>query len=176
MPDSPTTPPGSPLSSVVDRNVEALVAIRRQRRGQRSAVERAIDAITDFAGSIGFIVLHAAILVFWLVANTGRLGLRPWDPYPYVMLAMAASVESIFISTFVLIGQNRQSKLADERADLDLQINLLAEHEVTRLVTMVESIARCLGVDPSVPDLGEIKRDVAPDAVVRQIEAHEGQE
>lgn len=164
----------SPLSGVVERNLDALLATRKEALARRTTQERAVDAITAFAGSMAFVVLHALIVVVWLVANTGHLGFKPWDPYPFVMLAMAASVEAIFISTFVLIGQNRAAEAADRRADLDLQINLLAEHEVTRLIEMVEAISRRLGVEPSVPDLAEIKKDVAPETVVRQIEAREG--
>lgn len=170
MAHSPTTPPGSPLATVVERNIEALLKVREERLARRTAQERAVDAFTTFAGSMSFVYLHAGILVLWLVANTGHLGLRPWDPYPFVMLAMAASVEAIFISTFVLIGQNRQSEAADRRADLDLQINLLAEHEITRLVTMVEAIGQKLGTEIDDPDVAELKRDVAPEAVVEQME------
>ena len=162
------------MSGVVARNLDALLAERHARDGRRTPSERAVDAVTRFAGSLPFVYLHAGVLVFWLLANTGRLGVRPWDPYPFVMLAMAASVEAIFISTFVLIGQSRAAVAADRRADLDLQINLLAEHEVTRLIAMVEAIAQRLDAPIDVPDLAEIKKDVAPEVVVRQIEAQQG--
>jgi uncharacterized membrane protein len=87
------------------------------------------------------------------------------------MLAMFASVEAIFLSTFVLITQNRMSTQSEQRAELDLQINLLAEHEVTRLIALAEKIARKLGVDVSVAELDELKQDVAPDRVLDEIEA-----
>jgi len=94
-----------------------------------------------------------------------------WDS-SFVVLAMAASVEAIFLSTFVLISQNRMSAAADKRADLDLQINLLAEHEVTKLVAMVSTIAAQMGLrteaDGGVP---ELKQDVAPEAVLDELEA-----
>ena len=173
MRPSPTTPAEGPMSGVVERNIEALLATRREALDRRTVGERAVDAVTAFAGSMAFVYLHAALVAFWLVANTGRLGVRAWDPYPFVMLAMAASVEAIFISTFVLIGQNRAAVAADRRADLDLQINLLTEHEVTRLASMVEAIAARLGAELPVPDLDEIKRDIDPETVVRQIEAHD---
>jgi uncharacterized membrane protein len=169
MAESPTTPPENPLSNVVERNIQALVKGREERRCRRTAEEKVVDAITSFAGSTWFVYLHAIIVVIWFAANTGHLGIRPWDPYPFVMLAMAASVEAIFVSTFVLIGQNRQSAEADRRADLDLQINLLAEHEVTRLITLTEAIAEKLGIDVQIPDLAEIKRDIDPQGVERQI-------
>jgi len=94
-----------------------------------------------------------------------------WDP-SFVVLAMIASVEAIFLSTFVLISQNRMAAAADKRADLDLQISLLAEHEVTRLAALVGAIADHLGVRTDVDaELDEITQDVAPDAVLDEIEA-----
>jgi len=85
---------------------------------------------------------------------------------------MIASVEAIFPSTFVLISQNRMQAAADKRADLDLQISLLAEHEVTKLAALVSEIAKRLGVETEVDDeLREIKRDVAPEAVLDEIDA-----
>jgi uncharacterized membrane protein len=84
---------------------------------------------------------------------------------------MAASVEAIFLSTFVLISQNRMAALAEQRAELDLQINLLAEHEITRLVQIVSMIADRLQVSiPSEVDLHDIKQDVRPEVVLNEIE------
>jgi uncharacterized membrane protein len=157
--------------TVVGRNIEALNAVRRASEAAMTPQDRLVAAVTAFAGSLACVYLHGAILVLWLLANTHRLpGLRPWDPYPFVMLAMAASVEAIFLSTFVLIGQNRQAREADRRAEMDLQINLLAEHEITRLIQMVEAIGRRLDALPDLPDLDEIKRDVSPEAVARRLD------
>jgi uncharacterized membrane protein len=108
------------------------------------------------------------------VANLGWVaGVPAWD-HSFVVLAMIASVEAIFLSTFVLISQNRMAAAADKRADLDLQISLLAEHEVTRLVTLVSGIADRMGVRTEADaDLEEITRDVAPEAVLDELEAAE---
>ncbi len=160
----------SPLNGVLALNIERLRDLERVRRENRSGTEKVLDGVTAFAGSLSFVALHAAILMFWLLANTGRLGIRQWDPYPFVMLAMAASVEAIFISTFVLIGQNRQSQVADRRAELNLQIDLLTEHEVTRLIEMVEAIAKRLDVTLDVPDLREIAKDIDPTDVVEHMD------
>lgn len=161
------------LNHVLAGNIASLRELERSRLESRTLTEKIVDSITAFAGSVAFVALHAAILVFWLLANTGKLGLKPWDPYPFVMLAMAASVEAIFISTFVLIGQNRQSRDADRRAELNLQIDLLAEHEITRLVEMTEAIARKLDVPIDVPDLREIAQDIDPTSVVEHIDRTE---
>lgn len=90
------------------------------------------------------------------------------------MLAMIASVEAIFLSTFVLISQNRMQRQSDRRAELDLQIGLLSEHEVTRLIRMVEAIAQKVGAEAKSPDLEELKRDVEPETVLHEIEEIEG--
>jgi uncharacterized membrane protein len=96
-----------------------------------------------------------------------------WDE-SFVVLAMWASVEAIFLSTFVLISQNRMQAAADKRADLDLQISLLAEHEITKLATLVAAIADRLDVRSEVDDeLHEIQQNVAPEAVLDEIEATE---
>ncbi len=105
--------------------------------------------------------------------NTGLLPILPkWDA-SFVILGTSASVEAIFLSTFVLISQNRMAAAADKRADLDLHISLLAEHEVTKLVAMVSAITERMGIETVAdPEVGELSQDVAPDAVLDAIERH----
>lgn len=87
---------------------------------------------------------------------------------------MVASVEAIFLSTFVLISQNRMAEVEDRRADLDLQVSLLAEHEITRLVSLVTEMARRMGIDEALdPALQELRRDVRPERVLERMDAHE---
>jgi uncharacterized membrane protein len=121
-----------------------------------------------------FVGLHLALFGFWIVANLGWVpGVTPWDE-SFVVLAMIASVEAIFLSTFVLISQNRMATLAERRAELDLQISLLSEHEVTKVVTMVAAIADHLGIPhEAVDEVEELKRNVAPEAVLDAIDRSE---
>ena len=166
-------PPAS-MSGLIDRNVEALVKRRQQERARTGLQEKVADAITAFAGSMKFVYLHLAVYGLWIVVNLGWLPLLPrFDP-TFVVLAMVASVEAIFISTFVMISQNRMARMADQRADLDLQISLLAEHEITRLVTLVTEMAKRLDV-PSArdPELREIAKDVAPERVLDRMQETE---
>ena len=170
----PTVPPPKPpgLSSVLARNIEKLEERRRREEAQASWQERIAEAITRFTGSMLFVYLHLAFFGFWIVANLGWIpGIPKWDE-SFVVLAMEASVEAIFLSTFVLISQNRMAAAADKRADLDLQISLLSEHELTRLVALVSAIADKIGVVSEVDaELDEIQEDVAPEAVLDEIEA-----
>jgi uncharacterized membrane protein len=168
----PPQPPG--LSPVLQRNIRALQLRRQREEEEATAEERIAEAITRFTGSMPFVYLHLGFFGFWIVANLGWVpGVPPWDP-SFVVLAMIASVEAIFLSTFVLISQNRMSAAADKRADLDLQVSLLAEHEVTKLVTLVSGIAERMGVTTEADvELDEITQDVAPEAVLDEIEATE---
>jgi uncharacterized membrane protein len=133
--------------------------------------ERAADAIPRFTGSMSFVYLHLLIFGLWIVANLHWIpGIPAWDE-SFVVLAMAASVEAIFLSTFVLITQNRMSAAADQRADLDLQISLLAEHEITKMAAVVSDLAAKLGVEnQSDRELQEVKQNIKPEAVLDRIE------
>jgi uncharacterized membrane protein len=167
--------PASPgLANVVDRNIEALVRRRREEEVNRRSPERIADAITRFTGSMRFVYIHLVVFGAWILINSGVIGGLPrFDP-SFVVLAMVASVEAIFLSTFVLISQNRMAALADKRADLDLQISLLAEHEITRVITLVTAMAERMGIDAAQdPELQELSQDVAPEKVMDQMEAHQ---
>ena len=158
-----------PLAGVVDRNIRALVEREREQVRRRSLQNRIADAITRFAGSMRFVYLHLLLYGCWIALNLGWLPIRPFDP-TFVVLAMVASVEAIFISTFVLISQNRMAALADRRADLDLQISLLAEHEISRVMALVRSIAERMGVEEAAdPELQELTRDVEPQRLMDRI-------
>ncbi len=163
---------GGSLGRVLARNIAALEERRRREDAQAGRQDRVASAITRFTGSMPFVYIHLAVFGFWIVANLGWVpGVPTWDQ-SLVVLAMVASVEAIFLSTFVMITQNRMQAAADKRADLDLQISLLAEHEITRLATLLAAVASRLGVEtPIDPEIGEIERDVAPEAVLDEIEA-----
>ena len=169
----PTVRPPNPadLASVLNRNIEALQDRRRAEERKASTQEKIAEAVTRFTGSMAFVYIHIVAFGLWIALNLGLIpGFKPWDP-TFVILATEASVEAIFLSTFVLISQNRAAALADKRADLDLQINLLSEHEVTRLLTLTIAIAKHIGVDTTAqPELAELERDVAPEAVLDKIE------
>src|SRR5919112_5861592 len=173
--DGPTYPPPQPpgMSSALERNIQALEQRRQREEKEATAEERTAETITRFTGSMRFVYLHLAFFGFWIVANLGWVpGVPTWDP-SFVVLAMMASVEAIFLSTFVLISQNRMSAAADKRADLDLQISLLAEHELTKVARLLTQMAERLDVQPdSKRDLEEASRDVAPEAVLDEIEGN----
>lgn len=164
-------PRPSGLSSVLDRNIERMRQRRAEADKAASLSDRLSDRITGFAGSMSFVVIHAVGYCAWIAANLGWIPrLHPFDP-SFVMLAMEASVEAIFLSTFVLISQNRMMGAAARQSDLDLQINLLSEHELTRLIGLVDAMAHKLGVEVEErSEVEEAKEDVSPEAVLDQLD------
>jgi uncharacterized membrane protein len=162
------------LNSSLRRNIEALRRRRQEEHAKAPIDERLAHAITRFAGSMPFVYLQVALVGFWIIANLGWVpGVEPWDP-TFVVLAMIASVEAIFIATFVLITQNRMAAAADRRAELDVQIGLLAEAEITKLIELVSEIARRMDVPAAEQEaLEEMKQKVAPEAVLDAIDEEE---
>ncbi|MGK2910129.1 MAG: DUF1003 domain-containing protein [Sphingobium sp.] len=167
----PDTTSGVPLRAILRRNVAAMEARRAEHLSSTGVQERLAERITRFTGSMTFVYLHLAVYGAWVVLNLGLIpGMKPFDP-TFVILASEASVEAIFLSTFVLISQNRMAALADRRADLDLHINLLAEHELTRLARVLDAMARHMGVDPDlIEGMTTVQEDIAPEAVMDEIE------
>jgi uncharacterized membrane protein len=112
---------------------------------RRDLEDRIAGRITDFAGSMRFVYLHTAWFAMWIIINAGLLlamglGIVPFDPFPFGLLTMVVSLESIYLSTFVMIAQNRQSAVADSRAKADYAINVQAEAETARLLHLIEAL------------------------------------
>ncbi len=174
--DSLTVPPPQPagMSPVLSRNIASLAERRRRAAATASLADRLSDRITAFAGSMVFVALHAVVFGTWVLVNVGWIpGVPRWDE-TFVILGTTASVEAIFLSTFVLISQNRMTVEGRERADLDLQISLLAEHEITRLVAMTAAIAQRLEIATEADgEVAELARDVAPEAVLDELAARD---
>jgi uncharacterized membrane protein len=162
------------IAGVVERNIRTLLLHRREDRGSRSGQERIADTIASFTGSLAFAYTHVVVFGLWFAINQGWVpAIRPFDP-SFAGLATVASVEALFLSTFVLITQNRMAREADKRSELDLQVSLLAEYEITRLISLVTAVAEQMGLEVAQdPELAELAQDVAPEKVMEKMEAHE---
>ncbi|MDQ1395149.1 MAG: hypothetical protein QOG64_408 [Acidimicrobiaceae bacterium] len=118
---------------VVDGNLYPVLAIRLSNERKiverlKNAEDRTADAITAFAGSLPFVYIHAVWFSVWVVFNIGLFGAAAkFDPYPFGLLTMVVSLEAIFLATFVMVSQNRQSARADIRSELDFETNLRSE-------------------------------------------------
>ena len=174
IPDSsaPSHSESPELAGVVGKNIGAIVKIRAEEERKKGLQERIADALTIFSGSMAFVYVHAVWFGFWIAFNVGWFRSAPFDPFPFSLLTLIVSLEAIFLSTFVLISQNRADSIADKRADLDLQINLLSEHEITHLLTMIDAIAAHLGIDARKGmEIEDLKKEVGAEQVLHEIES-----
>jgi uncharacterized membrane protein len=166
--------PKGGVCNVLEKNIEALVRRRREEDIRREFSEKIADRITAFAGSMACVYVHLVVFGLWIIVNLGWIpGAPRFDP-TFVILAMASSVEAIFLSTFVLITQNRMAAAAEKRAELDLQVSLLAEHEITRVIGLVLQIAERLGIDQRDNiEIQELAGDARPEKILDRIEKAE---
>ncbi len=158
------------MARIVERNISALLDHRKRENANKTREEKIADSITRFTGSMLFVYIHLALFAAWILWNLGLFGLKPFDP-SFVVLAMFASVEAIFLSTFVLISQNRMNEQADKRAELDLQVSLLSEHEITRLITLVTAMAKKMNIEEADDaEIAELSKDVYPEKVMETMD------
>jgi|SRR5205085_4785648 uncharacterized membrane protein len=155
------------------RNIQTIAALEEAALSQRTTAERFSDWITKIIGSMTFVVIHLIAFVLWFVINLNWIpGVPAFDPFPFGILTLIVSTEGVLLAIFILISQNRMSRQSDIREHLDLQINLLSEQEMTKLLALVEEIRAHLGIR-RVEDDKEIETLVSQTDVnrlVREIE------
>lgn len=151
------------------RNVAAVVQLERSERLRRTALERAIDRLARWAGRPSFPLLHLVWFGGWVTFNVWSA--KPFDPYPFTFLTLVVSLEAILLSSFVLAAQDRMTREADRRAKLDLQIDMLAEQELTAILRSIVAVAEHSGVDlkDAVPQLRELTSDTRIDRLARRL-------
>jgi uncharacterized membrane protein len=169
-----TTPPTArnrdTAEEVSAANIQAVVRLEDEAKAGRSRSQRAVQRIAAFCGTMTFVWLHVAWFTCWILLNT-----VPWGPhfdkFPFTFLTLTVSLEAIFLSSFILISQNEETRVADRRNALDLQVNLLTEQENTKMLELLAAIGRKLGVefegDLALEALQEATR---PETIARQID------
>lgn len=166
-------PATDPPSAVLE-NIRSVLEMQRHLEEQRSLTERIADLIGGFSGSISFVLLHAVFFTAWFLVNTLPLGIRHFDPFPFILLAMIVSVEAVLLSTFVLMKQNRMQRQSDMRAHLNLQVDLLSEEEATKALQLLQAICQKLEIDPALtsdPRLREMANTTSVDLLAERIES-----
>ena len=148
-------------------NIAKIVEIERKQRSGRSLGEKISEGIALFAGSMFFVWLHVVFFTVWIGLN--QILAKPFDPFPYTFLTLVVSLEAIFLSTFILIAQNHDAALSDRRNHLDLQVNMLAEKENTKMLELLRTIALKLGVDCDDPAMDAMLKPVEPEKIVNEI-------
>ncbi len=158
------------LSNVIERNIRTIINLRQKAALERSFQARIADGITAFSGRMVFVYVHILWFGLWILLNTGRLGVNAFDPFPYGLLTMIVSLEAIFLSTLVLISQNRLNEEAEHRADLALHMGLLTEYELTRVLQMLDGIQGKMGLGKEKDsELADLERETRPEDVLAEI-------
>ena len=156
----------------VRANIRSVSAMENAMEEHRSVVDRIADLIGGFSGSMTFVGIHVLWFTLWFLINTGIIpGVPRFDPYPFILLAMIVSVEGVLLSTFVLMKQNRMQKRIDVRDQLNLQIDLLSEKEVTKSLQLLRAICKKLEVEVEADyELDEMASTTSVDMLAEQVQ------
>ena len=129
-------------------NIEAIAKLEHDALERRTPTERLSDVMTKLVGNIGFLMAHLILISCWSLLNLHVIpGLKAFDPFPFGILALGVSSESVFLTIFVLIRQSRMARQSDRRSHLDLQVGMLSEQELTTILQMLQKLCQHVGVN-----------------------------
>ena len=167
-----TTRTGS-VEQLTQRNIEVVRKLEEAANEQRTTSDRVARLVARFCGSMTFVWVHVIGFAGWIAINLVP-GVKHIDPFPFTFLTFIVSLEAIFLSTFILISQNQDTRLSERRNHLDLQINLLSEQENTKMLMLLQAIAEKVGaeIEPD-EDVTVLAQETELEKVVAQIEQHE---
>ena len=151
---------------------EMLQSIQKRLNERRTVSDRLADLLVWSAGTITFVILHVILFAAWIAINMDLVpGIKVFDPYPFNFLTMTVSLEAIFLAIFVLMSQNRESKTADLRQEFDVQVNIIAEREITKVIHMLAYIMNHLGISyEKDAELRKMMRPLNIDEIREQLE------
>lgn len=159
------------VADIIEQNIQTMLHVRAVEDKRKTAQDRLADVLTRFSGNMWLVYVHVAWFAWWIAVNNGWIGSRIFDPYPFGLLTLIVSLEAIFLATFVLISQNRAAALADMRSDLDLQIDLLAEYEITQLLRLVTAIGKKLDVPGCEgAELDQLEKPVEVGEIIKEMQ------
>lgn len=151
------SPEESSQDAFLARTIEEVARLEQQARGDVTFADRLAERVSSFSGSMTFVILHVLWFGGWIIAGLGVIPGVPGDRYPFQLLTMVVSLEAIFLSAFVLLAQNRQSRQAERRAKVALQMEVIGEREITRMMGLVFEIHDRLGLnhehDPEIEEM-----------------------
>jgi uncharacterized membrane protein len=160
-------------SKHAEAHIDSIVRQEEEALERRSSSERLADGVGVFAGSLPFVVLHLVLVIAWLLVNSGQIsGVRPFDPWPFSLLGVIVAVEAVILSSFILMRQNRMMRRGKRRDHLNLQVDLLAEKEITTLLQMVRAICGHLGLQSIVADkdIRELSQNTSIESLSQTLE------
>ena len=157
---------------LVKENIDKLLKHEAEGLKNRTLSQRIADAIARIAGSMSFAYFNLLFFAVWIGLNVGLVPIKAFDPFPFGMLTTIVSLEAIFLSIFVLVAQNRMQALSDRRSELGVQVSLLTEYEVTRILRLVNRLAEKLEVEECLdPELTALEKDVDAAELIGDIES-----
>jgi uncharacterized membrane protein len=162
--------PAHSLDELTRKNVSIIAAMEKQTEDNRTRGERVADLVAKWVGSWTFLIVQSTLLATWIALNL--IGWwKHWDPYPFILLNLALSFQAAYATPIIMISQNRQAKLSERRNHLDLQINMLAEQETTKILHLLRLLCEHQGIAPSQAgcDPG-LEEPTSPDQIVRHIQ------
>jgi uncharacterized membrane protein len=127
---------------------------------ERTWTDEFADFLTMQFGTVAFLILNAIFFLVWMSTNLGLFGNHPFDPFPFNLLTMTVSLEAIFLSIIVLISQNKASKIADIRQQIDFEINVRAEEEISKILQLVDQLRKAQGITSKDPELELMKKPI----------------
>jgi len=153
-------------------HIDSIVKQEEEALEQRSSSERLADSVGTFAGSLPFVVLHLVLVTAWLLVNSGQIGVRPFDPWPFSLLGVIVAVEAVILSSFILMRQNRMMRRGERRDHLNLQVDLLAEKEITTVLQMVRAICGHMGLQSIMADkdIRELSKNTSIESLSQTLE------
>ncbi len=138
-------------------HIDLIAKQEHEFLSQRSTSEWIGDRVASFAGSIYFVLLHAVVVVLWVLINANQVSGTPkFDPYPYSLLGTIVAIEAVFLGSFILMRQSRMTKRAERRDHLNLQIDLISEKEITKVLQLTRAMCTQMGLK-KVADNAELK-------------------
>jgi uncharacterized membrane protein len=159
------------VEELTRRNVERIQALEREEHSKATTADRVADAIANFVGSIAFVWVTVLLVGGWVAGNLLVPRGDRIDAFPFPLLTLVLSIEAIFLSIFILMSQNRAARVSEKRSHLDLQLNLLSEQENTKMLLMLEDIAKAVGHKTlSDPEVQVLEQATEPEALSRQID------
>lgn len=163
-----TSQAASQLTEETRSNIQKIAEIEESQRANRTIGEKIAEVIAAFCGSMTFVYVHVIWFGGWIVLNTISKSTQ-FDPFPFTFLTLVVSLEAIFLSTFILISQNHETRLTERRNHLDLQINMLAEKESTKTLELLHLIAKKVGVESDDENTKALLEPLEPGELVDQI-------
>jgi uncharacterized membrane protein len=154
-------------------HIDSIVRQEEEALQRRSLSERLADGVGGFAGSLSFVVVHLVLVIAWLLVNSGKiLSARPFDPYPFSLLGAMVAVEAVILSSFILMRQNRMMRRGERRDHLNLQVDLLAEKEITKVLQMVRAFCEHMGLQNIMEDkeIRELSQNISIESLSKTLE------